>query len=512
MRALTCPKCGAPVQAETPVCPYCGVGLVDDHPMTDLPPREPPAVQIPEGWTLTRDGWHGFSIAHPLGWQVVTTKGQISVREDPVGRVAALIWPFSLPGPVHARQVALQFTGMARSLNPSFQAWQQNTADDSNRVTVRTRQMRLGQSFDGCFNILVQGSNAIVSGYEAPTQVVAERGPIMAQILSTFRTAELMPRQWVQEPMEGAYSAAIPAGWSFQGGVNRNNIGGSGSVSFSTGRDPQFQVGAAMPWYHWNYMDGWGGFMGAMGGYQAMRYTPAAQYAAQQVAPWMGRSLKELKVEAVIDRPDLAEFFQRDLLEAGYLPGMFEIQTAMLETTHTENGVRLRQKARVSTQRQMGGGGLMSGVMPMWVATMDIYYRAPDLEFAEWEPVLAGILDSLKMNPAWQMGERRLAQNYIANSQADTQRRLHQISQTLSETTDIITSGYWNRQQTYDRISEARSNATLGVQNVTSASGDVYKVPNGFDQYWVDGLGNLYGGSWMSQPEINWTPLTPTGI
>jgi len=50
-----------------------------------------------------------------------------------------------------------------------------------------------------------------------------------------------------------------------------------------------------------------------------------------------------------------------------------------------------------------------------------------------------------------------------------------------------------------------------GVQNVASPSNEVYKVPNGYDQYWMDGLGNFYGGSWMTQPDIHWTPLDPTG-
>lgn len=86
------------------------------------------------------------------------------------------------------------------------------------------------------------------------------------------------------------------------------------------------------------------------------------------------------------------------------------------------------------------------------------------------------------------------------------------ISQTLSETSDIVANSSWNRQQAYDRISEMRSNATLGAQNVASDSGDVYKAPYGYDRYWVDGLGNLYGGSWLSQPDINWQPLQPTGI
>jgi len=37
---------------------------------------------------------------------------------------------------------------------------------------------------------------------------------------------------------------------------------------------------------------------------------------------------------------------------------------------------------------------------------------------------------------------------------------------------------------------------------------DVYKVADGYDQYWKDSLGNIYGGSWLTQPAINGTPLS----
>jgi hypothetical protein len=102
-------------------------------------------------------------------------------------------------------------------------------------------------------------------------------------------------------------------------------------------------------------------------------------------------------------------------------------------------------------------------------------------------------------------------QNYIANAQADMANRRMQISQTLSETSNIISNSYWAQQPVYDRLSEMRSNTTLDLQNVASGTGEVYKVPYGYDQYWMDGLGNLLGGGWMVQPGIDWKPLSPTG-
>ena len=366
---------------------------------------------------------------------------------------------------------------------------------------------------DGLYNILVEGANAIISGYEAPAAGIAQRSAVMAQILSSFRTTLRMPRQSAREPGEGAFTVTLPAGWIFQGGVNRNNIGGSGLAQYSIGIDPAGRVMAAMPSYQWSYMDS-GGFnpFGSFGGPQALPYMPAEQFCMRNIAPWMQSFQSGFKVEAVVGRPDLAELSLAELAQSGYPPGSFEASVATIETSYDENGLRLRQLSRVSTLRQRSNPGLFGGAAPIWQAALDIYYRAPQAEFKTWEPVLSGIVDSLALNPAWQAGEQRLAQNYIANSQSDIQRRTRQISQTLSETSDILTSGYWNRHANDERYSEMRQNAMMGVQNVASSSGEEYKVPLSFDRYWADGLGNLYGGSWMAQPDLNWKPLDPTGI
>lgn len=526
MRAITCPKCGAPLQAGMTFCPYCRVGL---NPEAGEEPRgagsgarEIPQAQIPAGWTLHRDPWHGFSIAHPAGWQVVTFQGQINVREDAAGLVSASIWPMSLQQPTSAYALATQFTQQGRAWNPSFQVWlPENAAPDSNRLSLRTRQTKYGQTLDGAFNVLVDGLSGIISGFQAPSQALAQHSETFSQILASFRPLERLPRQSFSDPTENAFALQAPQGWGFQGGINRNHIGGTGLPQFTVARDPQGKVAAVMPWYQWNLMDSGGGMLGglfngfnafsSMSGYSSMPFTHAVQYATQQVAPWMSQAQANFKVESAPDRPDIAELFMIEQAKAGYAPGLFEITVTMLETTYLENGVRMRQKSRVSTQRQRSSGPF-SGAAPMWMATLDIYYRAPDAEFAGWEPVLNGIFESVKDNPAWKAGEQRLAQNYIQNTQQDIHRRQQQIARTLSETSDLVANSYWERSAAYDRMSEQRSNATLGVQNMTNESGEVYKVPIGYDQYWQDGLGNLYGGSWLSQPEINWKPLTPTGI
>ena len=511
MEALTCLKCGAPLQVGLTACPYCRVGLAGmpsagPQPVSTEQPRPPQSpAEIPSGWVAFEDRWNGFTLAHPPGWEVLTFQGQTMVRADPAGLTAASIAPFHWPAPVTARQLAQQYINQAsRAIGQSFQAWLQgNTAPDSNRVTLRIRAVRFGQPVEGIYNILVEGTSCIASGYQAPPQQLAQMGPLMAQILAAFRTAAPMPRQTVREPGEGAFTIQIPEGWGWRAGVDRNNIGGSGKLQFSAASDAQGSVMASMPNYTWMFTDMGISFFTFPTGVPSLRFAPASQFIPQVILPQLRRTRPDVQVVKVVERPDWAEYNQFDLLQNGYLPGMFDVSTALMEVVYTENGQRLREKSRVNTLRQKG--------QPMWNAVMDLTYRAWDEEYASLEPVLEGSLFSLQVNPQWKAGERGLAQNFINNAQADIHRRQMEISRTLSETSDIITNSYWSRQATYDRISAMRSNATLGVQNVASSSGEEYKVPNGYDQYWVDGLGNLYGGSWLSQPDLNWQPLTPTG-
>jgi hypothetical protein len=509
MEALTCPKCGAPLQANLNACPYCRVGLTGGTSRAIEPHSEPepaPAVELPPGWTLFQDRWLGFSIARPPGWEVSTFNGQTTVRGDPVGFTSVAIAPFSSPTPTTAQGVALQFVNLGRQVMQNFQAWQQgNVSPDSNRISLRTRATRFGQVIEGIYNILVEGQNCIISGYNAPPETLAQIGHLMAKILTSFRTTgQQLPRQTVREPMEDAFVMQIPSGWIFRAGVNRNNIGGAGTLQFSAGRDPQSSVMVSMPTYTWAFIEPMMSLFSFPGGYPSLGYLPASKFVPKVVMEQVRKLHRDVQLVSVIERPDLAELNQWDLARSGYPLGTFETSVAMLDIIYSENGVRYREKSRVGVMRQPG--------QAMWSAIIDMVYRAPERELESWEPVLTGSFNSLKVNPQWQAGERGLAQNYINNAQADIRRRQAQISQTLSETSDIVANSYWNRQATYDRISEMQSNTTLDLQNVASTDGDVYKVPNGYDRYWVDGLGTVYGGSWLTQPDLNWKPLEPTGI
>ena len=98
---------------------------------------------------------------------------------------------------------------------------------------------------------------------------------------------------------------------------------------------------------------------------------------------------------------------------------------------------------------------------------------APKGKFLAMEAALAQSLASITLNDAYV--SQCLQQQ---QQQAQASRRL---SETLSETSDIITGSWDARQKSDDIISEKRSDAMLGRERVYNPdTGDVYYVDNGF--------------------------------
>ena len=232
---------------------------------------------------------------------------------------------------------------------------------------------------------------------------------------------------------------------------------------------------------------------------------PAARYIQQVVVPQARQQNRDFNLENIVDRPDFAEWTKWDLRNNGIPYGTLDISVAVMEVTYTENGVRLRAKSKVTIQHQA------SPSVPQWNALLDLTYRAPDSEFSAWEPVLTGIFSSLQFNPEWLGRERRRSQAYFNASQANIQRSLANISHLQRETSDILNRSALNRMAASDRNFESFDDVINGVQAMATSSGQGYKVPIGYDRYWLDGLGTVHGGSWLSRQDVNWQELKPTG-
>jgi hypothetical protein len=211
-----------------------------------------------------------------------------------------------------------------------------------------------------------------------------------------------------------------------------------------------------------------------------------------------------MKVECITDRPDLAINQYLEMRKIGMDTTGYEVTCATMDIVYREGGRQLRQRGYATVTHPPGlvGGG-------EWDPSLVWVIRAPVEEWEELEPVLVGIIDSNQLNPAWKAQEDASRLRYLAYSAADRRRRQQQISQTISETSDMIFQSYENRSQTEDRIWHEYSNATLGYQDMTDTSGATYSVPSGYDQYWLDSTDTLLVGNWLANPDPTWRKLEP---
>ena len=105
---------------------------------------------------------------------------------------------------------------------------------------------------------------------------------------------------------------------------------------------------------------------------------------------------------------------------------------------------------------------------------------APYGMLGEYQEVLLEILRSINYNENWV--------NQAMKNQEASFENAQQLNQILQQTSQIIVDGWYARQQSYDRISQAYSDSTLGYDRYyDTETGEVYRVEYGvMDNYYGD--------------------------
>ena len=105
-----------------------------------------------------------------------------------------------------------------------------------------------------------------------------------------------------------------------------------------------------------------------------------------------------------------------------------------------------------------------------------IYFTAPEGELIDWQPVLSHCLSTIKFSKSFVNGYYQQQNQIVKNASA--------IASICNQTSDIITSGWKERQKTYDILSQKRSDATMGYDRVRNTeTGEIYKADLNFMDY-----------------------------
>jgi len=283
-----------------------------------------------------------------------------------------------------------------------------------------------------------------------------------------------------KDPMENAFIAQVPAGWKAQGGTTRPYL------MFTT-----FDIGAISPdgqiliYLRKNdatkviptpELDSIGLKEGGVcpitgsGNVPIRRYAPGAEFLKVWVLP--ARKLQGLKELHVKDWPNLAKALVQ-------LPGFEQIDVGEIHYAFQRDGKPFRGGAFAVTRLFAAPGAAPS----LWHCDTLAFYEAPEGKEQEARQALVRLMATWRINPVW----------YDAMS-ASMQKGLAAMREASAYTSQIITSTFWQKWATEDRIFRKDSQATLGtLQVMDPRTGEEYTVDNLHTFYFITRDGKRYG-------------------
>jgi hypothetical protein len=348
--------------------------------------------------------------------------------------------------------------------------------------------------------------------------------------------------------MEGAFAVLLPVTWGVQGGTYRVPPYGLPEHRFEARGDRDGLLRVRFGGQAWQFQDApqmpamggmFGGLMQMVGGMpgmpgvQSLPFCDAANFTSSWILPQARKGMPDVTIEHVEHKPDVEAMARQKVGMDAAARGMggyqVDCSAADLRARYTENGTSFTEVLRVLTTRLRSGAmGWMTGMMPptIWFGEIAFSFRAPCDRFAESETTLRAIAESMQRNPAWEMQQ---VQSDNARAMAMAQQnmaRQRQISRTLSETSDIVSSGYWSREQIHQEHEAGRqatnsapggdwahewSNAMLGWEDRSDENGNHYQVSAGHERLWRDNQGNVYAGNQLTNPDPTWHELKKPG-
>jgi hypothetical protein len=306
-------------------------------------------------------------------------------------------------------------------------------------------------------------------------------------------------RHWqaFSDPNENAFQIEMPQGWRVGGGTARRSalqfrlwstaVSPDGSTILSI-NDPQapyyvapspmlistgFSVGSL-------YSPGGGNV------YIVAPYQTGSQFAAYWGSSKLSSFCKSVSIVSSRERPDLSQ-------RVNSISASLGIYYDFGETTFScsRNGVLMTADFLASTVMVGGQGGL-------WMPDAIEAFVAPTPVAGMAAGILAHMLKSSQINPTWAMGQE---QTTAAVSRI--------YSQTNSEISNMIMSGWEQRGAMIDRVMEEASRTRLGIDIYSDPStGTEYTVNNTSHHYWTDVTGNVVGTETDEAPGAGYHRLT----
>ncbi len=457
-------------------------------------------------WQQHRDP-AGFDVELPSGWKVETAAKGFVVISSSNGRSFAQVIPLL------NRQQAC-----ADVIEASFRVSSKRFPDAK---IVAIRPTGNGHSAIGEITFEGGSSKAAILCSEtgprsgmifttaAPVQTYASEKTRLIRILASFRysggqaqsnatSADSNVRfvRW-SDPRENAFSAQIPEGWRATGGTMRYTNLEIGSGFRVTSPDQQMIVILNDPRLRTGMTPFPGARVGspAYGGGLFLPYMTglafADAYLRQYVLPEAGLQLSQVVQRR--ERPDLSATMDQESARYNANPaGPPRNKHGEIVFTATRGGQNFSGYLLCSTVFNPSPVGMGAAGGAIWKASV-LGYIAPETKINSAMKIVAHIIASQEVNMQWVQSTQQAGM--------DTQRIAHDAAVKAGET---ITSSYWARQASQDRVSDSRSDAMRGQVRLNDGQGSQYTAPSGKNYYYLDEQnGRVIGTDSAAQPSIN---------
>ncbi|MBI5226271.1 hypothetical protein HY994_03460 [Candidatus Micrarchaeota archaeon] len=414
----------------------------------------------------------GFRVLKPADWDAdVLDDSYLLVRKDE--NTDALIWPIKLQGKYAAMtgvDLGNYIIGLSKDAYPDFKTESILLAPDKSSMEVVATVSNPDDAsvkLKIVFTSFVDANgNGILSGYEAPVDQFDATEALLRKIVASYAPI-------VTEKTKAAVGPVTSVGAQIGG---TTGIGSSIQLTPFTASDGSF---------HFQAPSGW-------------KISGLGQCSTRSMAAYDPNN--PVRREFVIDSNTLALPLSQLTSDAAVLE--ITSRLSQYEPAYGSVGNVQIVGGKEPYPSAQGMSGLVDSGIFMATMTIDgkpakgrfgviLYNPAlaaiPGFAYIIFSGEIADAADFDALRPALDQSisgfeiDQQYANACSASNQADISRRTGDISKTLSDTSDIITSGYNERSAVQDRVAQKWSDTTLGVDRVYNPDSDqVYQVPNDF--------------------------------
>jgi len=299
------------------------------------------------------------------------------------------------------------------------------------------------------------------------------------------------------DPNEGSFQVDVPVGWHVSGGLARRNAMQMWPWLSAITPDGWTMIGLGDPGLQSYFLPtpmlAMTGFRegsiynsGAGVTYVVSRYRTGRDFGLSYGTQALSRVCTNTRVQNATDRPDIA---------AKMSGSGFQTTAAEIKFTCTKGAsplVGTLYSATTLVPWPMVGPG--AGI---WFPSLLAGVLSPAPLEGVGEGVMAHMLDSFRINPAWEAAQSQTA--------LDSARIMSGANQHLSST---IMQAWQSRGAALDRAMDADSRARLGIDIYTNPStGTRYTVENRSSYYWMDPQGQVVGTDTDTPPGADFSRL-----